>query len=71
MEAKSEALHHRIERREWSDEKRARRMEVDAIEIYEKLIRETKGEDERKIFQEILRDERDHKVKLDRIIKQE
>jgi rubrerythrin len=70
-EAKSEALEHKVERTERSDQKRALGMELDAIEIYEKLISETKGERERKIFEEILGDEKDHERKLKTIIREE
>jgi rubrerythrin len=70
-EAKSEAIKHKTEKSEWKDKKTARQMEIDSIEKYEKLIKETKGESERAIFEEILADEKDHLKRLNSIIKSE
>ena len=63
MQAKSAAIHHKLETKDTS---RAITMEREAIEQYEKLIRESKGE-ERKIYEEILADENDHLIKVEKI----
>lgn len=70
-EAKSEALKHKLEGKEVKLEHTALRMEKEAIATYKKLIKDCDDERERKIYEEILRDEEDHEKKLKKIIKEE